>query len=257
MKSALDLLNSYVSAFWSLVSSKIEDQSLDIKAILRLKCSEDFDFLIASRNIIQDASLAISHFQRFGLSGATKYDELGEKYLRLYGLLSATYAQQQAILKTYKIMHVGDPQKVKDGFDTLDTRSLRHKLVAHGMDYKVNDKPRAAYAPLRFELHDRQITYVGHNRLSHHETVDLSAAVEFHLKLMIDVLDAIFEKSIELFTKDRRRKSERNSRSNFTIYEIEKNGGLVFTPECGPKIIVTFIGGRTPVDALRPAIVQQ
>ena len=49
-----------------------------IKHLLKLNKDSDFDFLIAAMDIIGDASEAISHFQQFGLSGPTKYNDLGE-----------------------------------------------------------------------------------------------------------------------------------------------------------------------------------
>jgi hypothetical protein len=42
-------------------------------------------------DVIGDAALALKNFLRFSLDGPTRYEDLGERYLRLYGLLSATY----------------------------------------------------------------------------------------------------------------------------------------------------------------------
>jgi hypothetical protein len=64
-------------------------------------------------DIVDDASAAIDHVERFGLSGSTKYDDIGEKYLRLYGLLSATYIQQQSIGTIFRIMNLPDPKALK------------------------------------------------------------------------------------------------------------------------------------------------
>jgi hypothetical protein len=44
-------------------------------------------------DIVGDASLAMYNFAEFSLDGPTKYEDTGERYLRLYGLLSAVYIQ--------------------------------------------------------------------------------------------------------------------------------------------------------------------
>jgi hypothetical protein len=131
VKTRRELLDSYIRAFWKLISSKIADKGEDVQKILHINSSDEFDFLIASRNIIEDASLAILHFQRFGLGGATKYDDLGERYLRLYGLLSATYMQQEAILKILKIMNVPDPRTSRTTAEDVLAVQEIHPAMVH------------------------------------------------------------------------------------------------------------------------------
>jgi hypothetical protein len=47
-------------------------------------------------------SLGIENFLRFGIDGPTKYGDMGEKYIKLYGALNATYLQQQAAISLFK-----------------------------------------------------------------------------------------------------------------------------------------------------------
>src|ERR1700731_3985821 len=98
MQPALPLLDKYANAFRELINATVQCSPKPLKELLRLNSSADWEFLCAAMDIIGDASTAIDNVQRFGLSGPTKHNDTGEKYLRLYGMLSAAYIQQEAIL---------------------------------------------------------------------------------------------------------------------------------------------------------------
>ncbi len=245
MIAALDLLDKYVSTLREIIHARVGDSENPIKQILKLNSDSDFDFLVAAMDIVGDASAAISHVQRFGLSGATKYNELGEMYLRLYGLLSATYIQQQSMLTIYRIMNVPHLKEAKKRFDALKIRKLRHKLSAHGTNYLNEDaKILEAYVPLRFDLSDKNVTAVRHTRPMHHEKVDLIEAIEAHTRLMIDMMDQVIEKSSKTLFKGDSKKQEQFADALGDL-RIEKKGGLVFKgPPGAPKIVVTFVGSK-------------
>lgn len=57
-------------------------------------------------DIINDSLLGIESFCKYGVDGPTKYDDFGEKYIRLYGVLNATYIQQQSLLNLHRIANV-------------------------------------------------------------------------------------------------------------------------------------------------------
>ena len=120
MDKKLDLLESYGSTFRDLINAKVQPTKKTIRDVLKLSKDEDWAFLCSSMDIIGDACLAIDNFIRFGLDGPTKYNEVGERYLRLYGLLSATYIQQQAVIKLYQLVNV--PPSLKAGKDMAAPR---------------------------------------------------------------------------------------------------------------------------------------
>jgi hypothetical protein len=242
MVPALELLGKYASTFREMINSKVWGSRKSIRQTLKLNDENDWNFLTAAMDIIGDASAAISHVNRFGLAGPTKYDDLGEKYLRLYGLLGATYSQQQAILEIFRIMNVPNLKATKKPFDVLEIRTLRHKISAHGTDYRnAASGEKEAYVPLRVGLGDKDVTAVRHAAFVHHDKVNLTNAIEAHVKLMIDVMDVIIEKTIKTLFKDHPKK-----RVDFTAkladLRIEKAGGLVFRTKGGPNFVVTFVG---------------
>jgi hypothetical protein len=200
------------------------------------------DFLCAAMDILGDASEAIANVDRFGLSGPTRYNDIGERYLRLYGLLSATYVQQEAIMTIYRIMHVGGPKDLKKRFEALEIRQLRHKLSAHGTDYRSSKTGvPEAYVPIRCEILDNSVKMAGHS-VGEREKIDLRNAIDIHLKLVIEVLDEILEKSIKMLYKGATNSHVTEFMETLKDLRTEKAGGLVFKTEHGPKLIVTFAG---------------
>jgi hypothetical protein len=240
--AGLDLLQKYDCTFRKMVNSKVRSSDRSIKELLRLNSDADWEFLTAAMDIIGDTAAAISHFQRFGLGGPTKYDDLGEKYLRLYGLLSAIYIQQQAILTIYKLMNVTNLKQTRAAFEALQIRQLRHKLSAHGTDYLNKSGTTEAYVPLRLDLGDRTVTAVQYASSLRQEKTDLGAAIDAHARLMIDTMDKICAKTIKSLFKGHSKKVEEFT-EELSDLRIEKSGGMVIKggAEGAPKLIVAFV----------------
>ncbi|TWI65851.1 hypothetical protein IQ16_05106 [Bradyrhizobium huanghuaihaiense] len=246
MMDPLGLLYKYASLFRKMISAKVWSSERSIKELLSLNSEADWDFLTSAMDIVDDGSAAIGHVMKYGLRGPTKYDDLGEKYLRLYGLLSATYIQQQSIGTIYKLMNLPDPKQLRATFETLEIRGLRHKLSSHGTD--LLDRAtgtQQAFVPLRLNLNDGlSVTYVNYTASSMHHHVDLAAAIDAHVKMMIDVMDSIIEKSMTtIFEKSSKQKAE--IASELDDLRIEKAGGWVSKTEAGPKLIVTFVDAES------------
>jgi hypothetical protein len=194
--SPLDVLDSYASAFRDLINARVWQASEPPHKALRLSSEDDWSFICVAMDVVEDASLAIGNVLRFSLSGPTKYDETGEKYLRLYGLLSATYMQQEAITKLYRLMNCADPKKVEERVHALRIRVLRHQLASHSVDFRdPNGGKNRAYVPIRIGLRDFTCD-VTENRGDGSFTVALDDATNEHCVALADILDAVYEKSI-------------------------------------------------------------
>lgn len=239
------LLYKYASLFRKVINTKVWGSERAIKQALRLNSESDWDFLTSAMDIVDDASAAIGHVLEYGLGGPTKYDDLGEKYLRLYGLLSATYIQQQSIGTIYRIMNLPDPKRLKAAFETLEIRDLRHKLSSHGTDFlDFATGTKQAFVPLRLNLSDGlSVTYLNYTSSSSHHHVDLAAAIDAHVTMMIDVMDSIIEKSMSTIFEENS-KQRADVASEFDDFRIEKAGGLVSKTNEEPKLIVTFVGTK-------------
>lgn len=209
MKQKIETVELYADAFRELVNARVWAKDESPAALLRLNSENDWSFICVAMDIVGDTSLALHNFERFALEGPTKYESSGEKYLRLYGVLSAAYIQQQAALKLYALMNCSGPNREKQKFDTLQIRVMRHKLASHGLDYlDANSDTPSAYVPVRIDLGGYTCT-VTENRGDTSESVDLQAAINEHCDAVISVLDRTYEKSVRtLFKGQSKRISE-------------------------------------------------
>jgi len=236
------LLDSYGSVFRGLINAKIGPSSSSIRKTLKLSKDADWAFLCTSMDIIGDACGAIDNFLSFGLNGPTKYNDVGERYLRLYGILSATYIQQEAILKLYQLMNV--PPTLKKGKDMLDSlviRSLRHKLCSHSTNYcDAKSKSMQTYIPVRVDLSGFNCTYMDNNEIKAH-IIDLQKAINEHLDMMIELMDRIVEKgSRTLYKGQESSKGYSEVSEKLKDLRIVRKGGFVSRLPDGTKFIITM-----------------
>ena len=110
---------------------------------------------------------AIRNFLKFGLDGPTRYEDIGERYLRLYGVLNATYIQQEAILNLYKLMNVPKWNNSKKDISLLKIREVRHKVGAHSNDYLNRSTDRLeSFVPVRLCLSLYNCDYINNENLA-------------------------------------------------------------------------------------------
>lgn len=242
MNTRIELVEKYSKAFRDLINAKVRSSQADIRATLRLSKDVDWSFLCISMDVVEDACTAINNFLQFGINGPTKYNDVGEKYLRLYGILGATYIQQEALLKLYQLMNV--PPSLKKGKELVDSlliRSLRHKLCSHSTNYhdKSSDSVQA-YIPIRIDLENFSCTY-GKNGRGDHSCVDLKQAVDEHLMTMIELLDRILEKAVRtLFKGQETSKDCIEFSEKLGELRILRTGGFVEQLPNGRKLIITM-----------------
>jgi hypothetical protein len=226
MKSSLDVLDSYADAFRNLVNAKVWANNNTIRQLLCLNDDRDWHFLCTSMDVVNDASAAIRNFLRFGLDGPTRYQDVGERYLRLYGLLSATYIQQQAALKLYKLMNVPDPKDIQAKLNGLQIRDLRHKLASHSTDFLTGEgQAMATYVPIQIGVGGFHCLYTN-NEETEHQSVDLENASEEHCRAIIAVLDRTYEKAMRTLFKGQQKKQAEFNQKLLDL-RTERDGGLV------------------------------
>jgi hypothetical protein len=114
------------------------DGDFDNRLSIKFGLDKQFNhFIIRSCiDLLEDTEQAIADFERFGLDGPTKFDNWGERYLRLYGLLNAVNSQKSIVITLHEIFKL--PEKKKDfllrfkGIKIIDTR---HMIASHSVDY--------------------------------------------------------------------------------------------------------------------------
>jgi len=242
MDRKLEVVESYGSTFRNLINAKVQPTKLTIRKALKLSKNEDWSFLCSAMDIIGDACLAIDDFLRFSLDGPTKYDEIGERYLRLYGILTATYIQQEAVLKLYQLVNV--PPTLKDGkamIDQLEIRLLRHKLSSHSTNYLDKRGTIETFVPIRMNLRGFNCGYFDNKAIKAYN-VDLMKAISEHLETLVEMLDRILDKAIRTFYKGQETcKDYKDFLERLKELRIIRNGGLVSKLPDGSKLIFTMV----------------
>ena len=242
--SKITAVEAYSDAFRDLVNDRVGWRGEPARK-LRLSSEADWNFVCVAMDILGDASLALHNFLRFGLDGPTRYDETGEKYLRLYGLLSAAYIQQQAALKLHKLMNCTAQKTFKSNADKLQIRSLRHQLASHSLDYfDFGDRTTSAFVPVRIDLGGFNCT-VTENRGDRSMSYDLRTALVEHCDFMLELLDAIYEKSYKTLFKSHESKQIEHKAKLEDLRKI-KAGYLILrsTSPDTPSVVLVPLKGR-------------
>jgi hypothetical protein len=176
MNTYTQILRKYETAFRDLVTFKNWGSDQNVKDTLKLNKAEDWSFICTALDVIGDTTLAISNFLEFGLEGHTDGNDFGEKYLRLYGVLNASYLQQFAVFSLYKRCNLEKLDDVKQELSNLKIYELRNKLGAHSTDYKNKQDNKKqdlieCYVIIRISAKGYNFEYIN-NESSKREWVD-------------------------------------------------------------------------------------
>ena len=238
MVDLVNLINDMFIKFTrEQVFSKESDDFLGFaQQKFKLNAKNDWNEIIASEDILEDSNEALKSFLKFGLSGPTKYNDLGEKYLRLYGVLNAVYQQQQAILHIFKLFKCPDPKVVKREFNDLSITQARHKLGAHSINYiSQSNEETEMFVPVRVQFEDYKLTYFNHKNNESNE-IDLKLTLEEHSKLICKTYLSIANKVIKTVYKGNTVKQEQVL-SSFNELEMVMNGAWLVKGQDGNTII--------------------
>ncbi|MBW1616954.1 MAG: hypothetical protein JRJ49_10610 [Deltaproteobacteria bacterium] len=151
-------------------------------------------------DLVGDTYYAIKDFLKFGYDSPIKYDKLGydnlgEKLLRLYGVLNAVYLQQSAILNLYTIFKLDNSKEFKKKIYELKILKIRHMIAAHSMNCLDENREKYSYVISQVDLCDYNLDYMN-NHTNENVTVNLLDLIDEYLNLMINTMDKIFEKMI-------------------------------------------------------------
>jgi hypothetical protein len=248
MKDNIKILESYSNTFRDLVTDR--NPKGPIKDALRLSREEDWSFIRGSMDIIDDASLALKSFLKFGLDGPTKYNDVGEVYLRLYGMLSAIFIQKRAILTLHELNTDSNSKDASEKIDALKIIEVRHKIAAHACDYQNRSgegkNKLESYVPIRLHWYGFNIKLINSEN-GEIEKIPLKDYLEEYIILMISFLDQIIEKSIKrIFRGNEKKKNEFNKKLEHL--RIERDGGIVIEMENVENDKTTIVVLGSPYD---------
>jgi hypothetical protein len=153
--------------------------------------------VLSALDVIGDTDEAIMHFVSYGLNNSSKDVQIGEKYLKLYGILNALNMHKEAILALASVFGI-DNNLRKD--DSIDIFNIRSKLAGHSTSHtSAGIIPSQAYAPIRMTIDNKTLSFMNMDPLSQEsETIDLSKEIETYMKSAEKIIEATKTKISEL-----------------------------------------------------------
>jgi hypothetical protein len=245
-KTLTRLVDDYIGVLRDLINTKVskyggsgeESFSGFLKKELKLTKEEHWSLLCASMDLMEDTNSALQNFVKFQLDGPTRYEEIGEKYLRLYGFLNAVYMQQDVIIVLHRVLNCRDNNKVKNRIHNLEIRDIRNKLGSHSMNY-IDKKRANRKSPIfvvRVDLKGSRVTYGKGSQVEFQE-VDLFPLLIDHLKEIVNTLDGIVAHAVAYIWGKNKREKQRFGAILEELRE-EKAGNIVLKVPKGTKIVI-------------------
>lgn len=140
------------------VNEYVNEELYNSKVQKRLKLKYGFDpiRIRSCIDLINDTENAIYYFCEYGLE---KYEkkigkDLGEIYLKLYGILNAIYLQMSSIVELYEILNIPNKSEVVNNLRKLKIFELRNIAGSH----TINFEDRSEYIPSNFNKNFFRIT---------------------------------------------------------------------------------------------------
>jgi len=196
----------------------------DVKDFYGFEKQFGWNIILNSYYVIDDTEVCKKSFKRFGLQGPARYQDIGERYLRLYGFLNSAYQQKLAIENLMEVFKL--PKKIEFSKKLTENELLilRNKIGAHPSNYNLV-KDDSEY---KFDVFEISRTDLGIDKIkllrnqSKIEEYDLNEAIENFDKLIEEILFELTRKIIKkLFNNQGKIFSEYQK-----INEI-KNGAII------------------------------
>jgi hypothetical protein len=107
----------------------------DVKKFYGFEKEFGWNILQNAFYVIDDTELAKQSFKRFELQGPARHKDIGERYLRLYGILNAIYQQRLAIQNLLEIYKIHNKKEIIEKLASLELIQLRNKIGAHSTNF--------------------------------------------------------------------------------------------------------------------------
>ena len=153
--------------------------------------------LVNAIYIFEDTQLAILNFKSFGIVGCNQ-NEIGEAYLRLYGVLNALYQQSLATINMMEIFKLDPRHQYLAPLKDAEILKLRHKIAAHSSNYldqNSDSSVPSVYEISQQDLLEGKIVLLRDQRLV--EEYQLKPQIEVFQNLVEDILMAIAKKFVK------------------------------------------------------------
>ncbi|MCT4138476.1 hypothetical protein HZP64_14545 [Elizabethkingia anophelis] len=196
----------------------------DVKKFYGFEKSFGWNIILNSYYVLNDTELAKASFSKFGLQGPSRHIDIGERYLRLYGLLNSIYQQKIAVDNLMEVFKFADSKKNSKKLSDCSLIFLRNKIASHPSNY-MNTKEDSehkfdVYEISRPDLQFDKITLLRNQ--NHFEFYNLKEAINEFDNIVIEVLQLITGKIIKKIFNNQGKHYE-----EFTKINLIRNGAII------------------------------
>jgi hypothetical protein len=219
----IGILRTILSGLAENDKNESEDFIIFTKKYFGFDTEFGWNILMNAFYVFEDTELAKKDFKQFELQGPSRHKNIGEKYLRLYGILNSFYQQNLALLNLMELFKLDSKELWSKQLKESDCIRLRNKIAAHSTNYSTdrNTKVFDVYEISRPELEHGNIRLLKNQKTF--ETYDLKESIEDFNKKVQEILSEILMKFIK--------KKFNNQGKNYEEYkklEKLKNGAIEF-----------------------------
>ena len=163
-----------------------------VKYLFKFENTKSWSFLISSLDTLGDSHFAIVSFLNHKVDNENVFNT-GEKYLRLYGVLSGIYIHYRAIATLADLVKI-KTDKLENDFKNSKIAFLRNAISSHPVNFE-NNGTKTNYKIARHSVNDRgQLVLI--NMENKFETYDLYESINDYLLNSELTLEKIAEKLI-------------------------------------------------------------
>ena len=196
----------------------------DVKDFYGFEKKFGWNILLNAFYVIDDTELAKKSFKEFDLQGPSRHRDVGERYLRLYGLLNATYQQKLAVENLLEIHKVEKKKEFKKKLTESELIIIRNKIGAHSANFLStrddSEHKFDVYEISRPELERGKIRLLRNQ--NDFENYDLEKAIKEFNELVEEILSIVIGKVIKKIFKNQ----GKHFKEYQTINEI-RNGAML------------------------------
>jgi len=199
-KYALLLRDAVNSA---IVGIEFSDFLSEARKLLGYKYNDDWVLLTCSLDLLEDTELAKKNYYKFQLPGPTRYEDIGENYLRLYGVLNSVYLQKNAVFELSELFDIQNKVVLNKAINNLAVCKLRNIAGSHTTNYHDwESKSKQSFMVARYSLNTNKIRVVPPK--GNYLEFELTEVISEFNKRIEDYLDIILAKFIaSVFRKTR------------------------------------------------------
>ena len=227
--NVIDLYVEFLRKIISVIAENSDDFDTDMLNFLGVSNEQNYTFIIDSLYLLEDTQLAKRNFNEFGVSGPTKYQNFGEIYLRIYGLLNACYLQQQAISTIRENLALPLNEEERKEIKECPIFDLRNTFAAHTVN-RGYGKKKKSFILDRHGLVEGKIRGYSSNTESGYESKNAKISEEVQ---RWDLLLVKYLKEVSFFISEKTKTNHYfdNETSAFTeiferIVNVENKGTL-------------------------------